>query len=308
MIGIDVGGANLKIVDGGGVHIQYCPLYEGAPIEEILGQHVGEDAAVVMSGELADCFRTKMEGVKSIVRAVRSIFPRAIFYGTDGSFHDEPVPQLAAANWLVSADFLKDLYPDSLLCDIGSTTTDIIPLSRFDDLKGLRDLDRLKRGYLIYHGLLRTGVPTLLRSVRIDGTRVPVATEYFASAADVHLVLGHISPARYSCPAPDGGERNYEAALRRLARVVCADLEEIGEDGAKAIARAFWRAQKDEVVQAVRRIADESGCRQIVVAGIGSGLWSRVLDGIDLCEEMGSYADALPAYAVREVAQRTAGL
>ena len=32
MIGIDVGGANVKIVDDHGVHIHYCPLWEHAPI------------------------------------------------------------------------------------------------------------------------------------------------------------------------------------------------------------------------------------------------------------------------------------
>ena len=39
------------------------------------------------------------------------------------------VPELAAANWLVSAEYLMDRYPGSLLVDLGSTTTDIIPLS-----------------------------------------------------------------------------------------------------------------------------------------------------------------------------------
>ena len=37
MIGIDVGGANLKIVDDGGVHIHYCPLWEDAPITALSG-------------------------------------------------------------------------------------------------------------------------------------------------------------------------------------------------------------------------------------------------------------------------------
>ncbi len=35
MIGIDVGGANLKVVDDEEcVHIHYCPLWENAPIAE----------------------------------------------------------------------------------------------------------------------------------------------------------------------------------------------------------------------------------------------------------------------------------
>jgi hypothetical protein len=54
MIGIDVGGANLKVVDNAGVHIHYCPLWEQSPITELLRQHVksaSDPAAVVMSGE-----------------------------------------------------------------------------------------------------------------------------------------------------------------------------------------------------------------------------------------------------------------
>ncbi|PKL59425.1 MAG: H4MPT-linked C1 transfer pathway protein, partial [Methanomicrobiales archaeon HGW-Methanomicrobiales-4] len=36
MIGIDVGGANLKVVDDTGVHIHYCPLWQEAPIRDLL--------------------------------------------------------------------------------------------------------------------------------------------------------------------------------------------------------------------------------------------------------------------------------
>ena len=54
MIGIDVGGANLKVVStDGNVHIHYCPLWEKAPITTILEGYVGkpdEPAAVVMIG------------------------------------------------------------------------------------------------------------------------------------------------------------------------------------------------------------------------------------------------------------------
>ena len=71
MIGIDVGGANLKVVDENGVHIHYCPLWTGAPLTELLRQYAtGRDdaAAVVMSGELADCFENKQQGIEFIVR------------------------------------------------------------------------------------------------------------------------------------------------------------------------------------------------------------------------------------------------
>ena len=310
MIGIDVGGANLKVADGRGVHIHYCPLWSGAPLTDLLRPYASSgdtSAAVVMSGELADCFENKLQGIEFIVRAVREVFPAALFYGTDAAFHDNPVPALAAANWLASADFLRDKYPDAVFLDIGSTTADIIPLSRFPALLGLTDLARLRKGYLVYTGMLRTPVATLLSSVNLAGTKTPVSTEYFATSADVHLVLGHIAPEEYTCDTPDRKEKTLEASLRRLARVVCADLEEIGEDGALQVARAFWDRQRGIVCGAVRRVKEESGASSVIVAGMGAALFARECGGIDLTKDLGPVADALPANAVREMALRMRG-
>ncbi len=307
MIGIDVGGANLKVVNDDGPHLHYCPLWEGAPLTSLLKPYVtdpDDPAAVVMSGELADCFESKMEGISFIVDAVKNAFRSARFYGTDGQFHDGAVPQLAAANWLASADYLRADYPNAVLLDIGSTTADIIPLARFESLKGLTDLLRLQKEYLIYTGMLRGNIATLLQSVTLDGVATPVSSEYFAVSADAHLVLGHITPALYSCDTPDKKEKTKKAALRRLARVVCADLEEIGTDGAYHIAEQFWEKQRGLICDQVQHVAAEAGARQIIVAGIGARLFSRELDGIDLFKEIGSYADTLPAFSVREVAQR----
>ncbi|MCM2465849.1 hydantoinase/oxoprolinase family protein [Methanoculleus oceani] len=305
MIGIDIGGANLKVVDDAGVHIHYCPLWQGAPLAELLEQYAGP-AAVVMSGELADCFASKIEGIRWIVGAVQGVIPGAAFYGTDAAFHTRPVPALAAANWLASADYLREEYADAVLLDVGSTTADIIPLNCFENLKGLTDTRRLQKQYLVYTGMLRTNVATLLSSVTLDGTVTPVSTEYFAASADAHLVLGHIAPEDYTSPAPDNGEKTAEAALRRLARVVCADLEEIGREGALEIARQFWETQRTLIARAVERALIQSGAGRVITAGIGSDLFSRELGGVTLEGEIGEVSDALPAYAVREVALRRA--
>jgi probable H4MPT-linked C1 transfer pathway protein len=306
MIGVDVGGANLKIVDEDGVHIHYCPLWQEAPLAEELGEYAGE-AAVVMSGELADSFSDKMEGIAWIVDQVRQALPEAQFYGTDAAFHSRPVPELAAANWLASADYLREEYADAVLLDVGSTTADIIPLGCFESLRGLTDTMRLQRRYLVYTGMLRTNVATLLRSAVIDGVETPVSTEYFAASADAHLVLGTIPPEAYTCPAPDQGERSYAGSLRRLARVVCADVEEIGEAAAVGIAQQFWDIQRRLIAQAVEQAMDTSGAGRVVTAGIGADIFAKELRGTTLRRELGNVVDALPAYAVLEVARRTGG-
>lgn len=308
MIGIDVGGANLKVVDTEGrVHIHYCPLWEKAPITALLEQHVtvrDESAAVVMSGELADSFSNKQQGIAFIVDAVRMAFPKARFYGMDGRFHDRSVPELAAANWLASADYLRADYPEAILLDVGSTTADIIPLARFPDLCGLSDLDRLQKGFLVYTGMLRTSIPTILQEVMVGSKRTRVSTEYFATSADAHLALGNITSDQYTCDTPDHKEKTREASLHRLARVVCADLEEIGEDGAVAIAWQFWEIQRTMIVNTVSVCAEACGADRIIVAGIGAPLFAREVGGIDLTRILGPAADALPALAVREIAMR----
>ncbi|MDD4138488.1 MAG: hydantoinase/oxoprolinase family protein, partial [Methanoregula sp.] len=242
--------------------------------------------------------------ISFIVDAVRNAFPAARFYGTDARFHETAVPQLAAANWLASADFLCRKYPRAVLLDIGSTTADILPLARFFELTGMTDLARLQQGFLLYTGMLRTNIATLLQSVELDGVYTPVSTEYFATSADAHLVLGNITPGQYSCDTPDHKEKSREASLRRLARVVCADLEEIGEGCALEIARQFQETQRTMICDAVRACASAGSADAIIVAGIGAPLFARELGGEDLTRELGDAADALPAFAVKEIALR----
>ncbi len=306
MIGIDVGGANLKIVDDSGVYIHYCPLWDRAPLKELLLPYAtgnADPAAVVMSGELADCFENKLAGISFIVAEVRKAFPCSLFYGMDAQFHDGAVPQLAAANWLASADYLRILHPDAVLLDIGSTTADIIPLNRFSSLIGMTDTKRLQAGYLLYTGMLRTGIANLIRSVDLAGVPTPVSTEYFATSADAHLVLGHITPDLYTCDTPDRKEKTRLASLRRLARVVCADLDEIGSEGAEQIADQFWAVQRDLICGQVKKVATATAAKEIIVAGIGAPIFSAELGGTDLSRELGPASDALPAFAVRELAK-----
>jgi len=304
MIGIDVGGANLKVVTSEGTTIHYCPLWEEAPITALLrpfNPDLTEEAAVVMSGELADCFTDKEQGIRFIVDAVRAAFPKSRFYGTDGAFHHRPDPSLAAANWLASADMLRREHPNALFVDFGSTTTDIIPLTSFSDLIGLTDLLRLQRGYLVYTGMLRTNVAAILHSVELEGVKTPVSSEYFATSADLHLVLGHIRAEQYTCAAPDRGEKTLAGAERRLARVVCADLAEIGKAGARAIAGQAWAAQSQAIRRAVEQVIDAAGADEVLTAGIGAGLAAEMLGGTSLEEVLGDRAEALPAWAVREL-------
>lgn len=115
VIGIDVGGANLKVATADGIFIHYCPLWQESPIHEVLWslplpRKGGCRCDVRGTGRLL-----LLEGRRGFVSsgmAVREAFPDARFYGHRCSgAHDAVVPELAAANWLVSAEYLMDRYP-----------------------------------------------------------------------------------------------------------------------------------------------------------------------------------------------------
>ena len=135
---------------------------------------------------------------------------------------------VAAANWVASALAVGALHPDALMLDVGSTTADVIPIAAGRvAAAGRTDLDRLLAGELVYTGVLRTNLAAIAPRVPVRGRWCPVASELFAISADVHLILGHLAPEAYTCPTPDGRAASVECARERVARLVCADAEQL---------------------------------------------------------------------------------
>ncbi|HPC88840.1 MAG TPA: hydantoinase/oxoprolinase family protein [Methanothrix sp.] len=316
ILGLDIGGANTKAAasDGQFCLSVYLPLWKNAPLDEALArladeQREAEAVAVVITGELADCYTSKMEGVGSIMAAVKRAFSCPIlFWGTAGFAWKEPL-QLAAANWSASAALLARDVGDCLFVDMGSTTTDIIPVRAGQMPAARTDLMRLAAGELVYTGLLRTRLDALLPAARIKGQKVPLAPEYFAIMADARLVLDEISEDGYTCETADGAGKDRGSSLRRLARAVCADLEEIGEAGALAIARQACMRQGGILAGSIGRQAERHGLSRVAAAGIGEGLIADAaaflgLECIRLSQLYGGrISDVFPAYAVAKLAE-----
>lgn len=316
ILGLDIGGANTKAAssDGSYTNSVYLPLWRNAPLGEVLRQFADlspEAVAVVMTGELADCYKSKLEGVLCIMNEVKQAFRCPVhFWGTGGFQWTDPL-ELAAANWSASASLLGREIGDCLFVDMGSTTTDLIPIKGVPKgspkgvpLAAKTDFKRLSRGELVYMGLLRTSLVALLPQARIKGDSVPLSPELFVIAADAYLALGEISEDLYACDTPDGAGKDRTDALRRLARSVCADLEEIGEAGALAIAEQVSGRQFRILVDAISRQEREHQLGLVVAAGIGESLIARAarflgLECISLSERYGrKISDIFPAYAV----------
>ncbi len=247
ILGLDIGGANLKAAtpDKRAVSVPF-PLWKQpdklpAALAELVSQFPdAEELAVTMTGELCDCFETKREGVSAIIKAVRfASGARPIrVWSTDGVFLNSEEAKgnhlkVAAANWHALATFAGQYVPEgrAILIDVGSTTTDIIPL--LDGVPvpaGKTDYDRLFAGELLYAGVRRTPVCALVPRV---------AAELFATTLDVYLTLGDIPEDANDCDTADGRPATRKYAHARLARMYCADAEMIPEENIRLLAEGI---------------------------------------------------------------------
>ena len=93
---------------------------------------------------------------------------------------------IASANWRASAEAAALACADALFIDIGSTTTDLIPIvAGAVAAVGEDDAGRLAAGELVYTGLTRSFVMAMAARAPFAGEWTPLMNEYFAAAADV---------------------------------------------------------------------------------------------------------------------------
>jgi len=308
ILGIDIGGANTKIAsdDGKIVELHYIPLWKNTRLPEALlgiaGRLKPRKVGVVITGELADCFPDKESGLSYIIDAVNNAFNDAFFLDNNGVLTKEKTRSIAAANWMASALLAGKEFGDCIFLDIGSTTTDIIPVNNGMPLASKTDFERLKTGELVYSGVLRTNIAAILKRVKFGNMGSRVSSELFAITADAYIVLGLIKPENYTCDTPDGGGKTILDAKRRLARIVCADITELNEEDILLIAGQIMDAQIDDIREALFEISKKHGIKKIVLCGLGEFLGKIAADGFEvilISEKYGlEISKVFPAYAV----------
>ena len=141
-----------------------------------------------------------------------------------------------------------------MLIDIGSTTTDLIPMAHGAVVaRGRTDTERLQTGELVYAGVRRTPIHALATELPVRGVPTGLAAELFASTLDVYLTLGDLAPNPTDLSTADGRPATVGAAHDRLARMIGADRESFSTEDAREFARAADRCLTDRLVRAAER-------------------------------------------------------
>jgi probable H4MPT-linked C1 transfer pathway protein len=168
----------------------------------------------------------------------------------------------------------------ALLLDVGSTTTDVIPLGPSGPCAaGRTDTERLANSELVYTGVERTPICAIVNELPWKDRRCPVASELFATTSDAYILLGNLPEHPNCLESADGRPRIRPAAHARMARMICADVTLYDVDEAMAAARLVQEAQLSALKQAVMKVAarlDEMP-RTLLLSGHGEFLLRRLV-------------------------------
>lgn len=337
VVGWDLGGANLKLArieKGRAVHVAQipCPIrqdvskFDQALEEALLLCPPQAGHAVTMTGELSDVFSDRAEGVAYLVDMMRTASGGdALFYGGRAGFLDciravERSPDVASANWHAGAALIAQVFPDGLFVDVGTTTTDLIPLKAGTvAARGFTDGERLAESELIYTGVVRTPVMAVARTAPFKGRMQRIAAERFATMADVWRLLGELPLDADPYPAPDLKGKSTQESAARLARMLGRDASEGGLLAFADLARHFAECQLAEIEAAALTLATReeieadapvigAGCGRFIARHLAQRLGRPYRDFaelIDCAPGMGAMAaSCAPAVAVGLLAER----
>jgi probable H4MPT-linked C1 transfer pathway protein len=333
-LALDIGGANIKVADGRGYAASYpfAMWIRHERLSQELRRIIAEAPAcdhlvATMTGELADCFESKEQGVSAILDALQRAADgrHTRVYANDGNLLTPVVAsrrhvEIAAANWHALARFAGRYMElgSAMLLDVGSTTCDVIPFR--DGLPahaGVTDTQRMIRGELVYTGVERSPVCALCHTVPYRDHLCPVAQELFATTADVYLILGDLPENAATEFTADGRPATKACARARLARMICADAEQFNHRDAVAIAQAVSQAQTDLLSSAIERVLQrhKEMPRSIVISGHGEFLAQRAIaqlgihsSMISLRHQLGSLVSrCATAHALAVLAQEATG-
>jgi probable H4MPT-linked C1 transfer pathway protein len=297
LVALDIGGANLKAADGLGWSASVAfPLWKRwrelpAAVLALVADRRPSRLVATMTGEICDCYPSRGAGVAHIAESLAAAAaacpePPGV-YLVDGRIVPAAEaarawPLAAASNWHILARLAARIAPQqrAFLLDIGSTTTDIVPLENTAPAPLARDdAGRMLSGELVYTGVERTAVAAIVRELSHRGHWRPVASELFAESRDAWLLLGELPEDANASDTADGRPASRDAARVRLARTMLLDPESFTPADATTAAKQIATCQATQIASALHRVAGQLGWEPaaVVVSGHGDELAARAL-------------------------------
>ena len=303
----DIGGAHIKtaLISHNNIHARQfpCPLWQGlAQFDSASKQALTwaeslcqpDSHHVTMSGEMADIFADRKQGVQEILHRLHALTRKApiLTYTLDGLCPLEQALRrplaVASANWHITAILAARLHSSSaplLLVDIGSTTTDITLLHEQTILsRADSDYARLSARQLVYSGVVRTPLMALGPTIDVDGTQLPLCAEVFATTGDLYRIDASLRAEDDQMVTADNRSKDASHCRQRIARMVALD-QNAPSPFLDSLITAFKDKQKNQIADACRHVLAHHNISpqdvHLCVTGCGAFLIDALADELN---------------------------
>ena len=284
IIGWDIGGAHIKASKINFVKKKtltkqlFCPIWINInnlnkSILKIKKKLGGCDYhAITMTAELADIFKNRNEGTKKIINILCKAIPekKIFFYSNLKTFLKKKealkkTDAINSMNWHATASLISNFYPNCILVDMGSSTTDIIPIKKKRIIaKGNNDYKRLVYRELIYFGVIRTPITAIEKNKNL-------IYENFANLGDIYRVLNKLPKKIDLTPSQDNKSKSKNDSARRIARVFGKDYKKKDFNTWKKLALKIENKQKKILKENINKIRKRNFSSSVPIIGAGIG-------------------------------------
>jgi probable H4MPT-linked C1 transfer pathway protein len=283
IIGWDIGGAHIKAAKidfkkkTSKTKQLYSPIWKNVNYLKksikLIKKKLGKTNyhAITMTAELSDIFPDRKNGVKHIINLSSKILgEKNIFFYSKKNFLKKKLAikkpfELNSMNWHATASFVSNFFPNCILVDIGSTTSDIIPIKNKEIIsKDVSDYQRLKSNELIYLGVLRTPIQAVERKKNL-------INENFANLSDVYRVLNKIPSTFDLLPTLDRKTKNKHDSARRIARIFGKDYKKNHFLKWKKIAYQIEGEHLKILKSVIKKIEKKNFLKKVPIIGAGIG-------------------------------------
>ena len=291
-IGWDIGGAHTKYTisfkskDIVECRIIHCELWKSLSKLDDIIQNVNSKYKekfniinlITMSAEMCDIFPSRAKGVKSIL----SLFEKRDFinhiYAKDNKILNlegfKEYSSCESTNWMVIAEYLKNIEKNMVAIDIGSTTTDLVLVkdhvcinTRYDDYSGLNTKE------LLYTGVLRTPIYSVTNSIILNKKTYNIIPENFTTMSDIYRLLNIIKNKSDYTNTADGRSKSIKDTLHRISRVFGFDYTASKNSTIIMLSKKIMSMHLDQISYTIKNHIKNnfSNTKNLRIIGMGVG-------------------------------------
>ena len=286
-LGIDIGGAHLKIVglDKKGIiiFVEYlsCKIWKGTKRLEELFHNLNNifpdgliKCAITITAELCDNFANRNVGARELIKLCQILKFEKYFYVNNFSiFKKKPnVNDFISMNWHAIGKFMEKKVNDAIVLDFGSTTTDFICIKNNKIIKKyFDDFSRINNCELLYTGFTRTPAFGVSNHIKIDNKVLTLIPENFSEMSDIYRVLNKLSKERDIDVTSDNRGKSKRESLIRISRSFGLDYKENLKTKLEKICYKISSIQLNKIKKILIKLRKKFFSKSpiIVISGIG---------------------------------------